>query len=113
MTSDVIVLSPLEVEKLIETTINRTIEKVVKNLPTQPTEAQKEILTITDASELLNLAKPTIYGLTSKGEIPYFKKGKKLYFKRSELLDWLNGGRHKTNAEIEQEATNYIKNQRV
>ncbi len=101
----------IELRQLVKDAVKDALAEVQPQVIEQP--VLKEILTITDASELLNLAKPTIYGLTSKGEIPYFKKAKKLYFKRSELLEWLNGGRHKTNAEIEQEATNYLKSKRA
>jgi excisionase family DNA binding protein len=51
-------------------------------------EAQDEILNIQQASEFLNLAIPTIYGLTYNRKIPFFKPGKKLYFKRKELNEW-------------------------
>jgi excisionase family DNA binding protein len=70
-------------------------------------QEQDEILSIEQASKLINLAKPTIYGLTCKCEIPYIKKGKKLYFIRSELVAWLNDGRQKTVKEIKAEASNY------
>jgi excisionase family DNA binding protein len=52
-----------------------------------------ELLSIEDASKYLNLAKQTLYGFTSRGIIPYLKKGKKLYFKRSELDKWINEGK--------------------
>ena len=67
-----------------------------------------EILNIEGACEFLNLAKPTIYTLTSKGKIPFFKKGKKLYFKRSELLQWIEQGKEKTVSEEQQDMDNYL-----
>ena len=60
-------------------------------------------LNLKEASEFLNLAKPTIYTLTSKRLIPFMKKGKKLYFKKSELEKWLNEGKKKTISELENE----------
>lgn len=48
-----------------------------------------EILDITDASKMLRLSKQTIYGLTSRREIPHYRKNKKLYFLRSELKNWM------------------------
>jgi hypothetical protein len=41
-------------------------------------------------------------------EIPNAKRGKRLYFKRSEIDDWISQSRRKTVAEIEQEASNYL-----
>ncbi|MGI4727590.1 MAG: helix-turn-helix domain-containing protein [Janthinobacterium lividum] len=67
-----------------------------------------ELLTIDQASDLLNLAKPTIYSLSASSKIPVIKKGKRLYFSRKELLDWLKSGRRKTIDEIENEAADYI-----
>ena len=68
-----------------------------------------EILDISGAAKFLNLAVPTIYGLTSSGKIPHFKQGKKLYFRKSELIAWIESGRVKTEAEIMAEAHKYIK----
>ena len=59
------------------------------------------------AIEITGLAKPTIYGLVHGRSIPHSKRGKKLYFSRKELTEWLRQGKRKTNAEIAIEAANY------
>lgn len=41
------------------------------------------------ASELLDLSKSDIYAKTSKGEIPFTKRRKKLYFSKKKLSDWI------------------------
>lgn len=68
-----------------------------------------------DLNELLTylpdkLKKATVYGYVQQGSIPYHKRGngKKLYFLKSEIDDWLKKGRHKTFAEVRAEADNYI-----
>jgi len=59
----------------------------------QPVKAEaEEILNLDEACKLLNLAKPTIYGLVSQRKLPYMKQGKKLYFSKQELTDWLKQG---------------------
>lgn len=58
-------------------------------------------------------AAPTIYGWVRCGLVPYYKKGKKLIFKRQEIEDWLNAGRQKTDIEMETEAINYINHRRT
>jgi excisionase family DNA binding protein len=58
-------------------------------------------LVIGKACLFLNLAKPTLHALTSKRKIPFIKKGKKLYFKKMDLEEWLNEGKKKTVSEIE------------
>lgn len=72
-------------------------------------QLQPDVLDISQTAELLKLSTATIYGLTHRHLLPFSKKGKKLYFLRSELLTWLNSGRRKTQAEIEQETDVYLK----
>jgi excisionase family DNA binding protein len=58
------------------------------------------ILTVAETAEYLKLAKQTIYSYTSNRTIPFFKKGKKLYFKIEEIHDWINMGKKLTSEEI-------------
>lgn len=53
-------------------------------------------------------ARPTIYEWVGKKAIPVHKDGKKLRFLRSEIDEWLNGGRAKTQAELDREALEYV-----
>ena len=79
------------------------IECLLLDIKHSPRGAQDNIdlLTITQAGELINLTVPTIYSLVSKKLIPHNKKGKRLYFLKSELLDWVKSGRKKTISESE------------
>lgn len=54
--------------------------------------------------------KPTWYSKISKGEVPYHKRGKKVYFLKAEIDNWLKSGKQKSNAEIEAEAEAYLSN---
>jgi excisionase family DNA binding protein len=59
----------------------------------QPTNDQPEqLLTIQEAAEFLSLTVPTMYSKVSKGELPVMKRSKRLYFSRTELLDYLKDG---------------------
>jgi excisionase family DNA binding protein len=69
---------------------------------------EDQLLTIHQAAELLSLAVPTLYSLVSKSEIPVNKRGKRLYFSRQELTNWVKTGRKKTAAEINAEAQSYL-----
>lgn len=76
-------------------------------------EGSPETLNLGQATEYLSLSKSSLYKFTSHREIPHFKKGKKIYFRKKELDDWLTQLRIATKDEIEQEAINYlIKNKR-
>ena len=82
------------------------IEKQEQPIP-KPTE---RLLTIQETAELLSLKVPTMYSKASKGELPVMKRGKRLYFSSTEILEYIKVGRKKSNAEIEQEAEKYLPN---
>lgn len=79
------------------------IEKLLKSSKNIDANNEKELLTIEGAAKLLNLSVATIYTKVCKNEIPVNKQGKRLYFYKEELLDWIKSGRIKTIAEIQQE----------
>lgn len=62
------------------------------------------LINIQEAAALLNLAVTTIYEKTSEKIIPHYKHGKKIMFKKSELLAWVESRRVKTIHEIRKEA---------
>ncbi len=76
----------------------------------EPTDQPEQLLTILEAADFLSLTVPTMYSKVSKREIPCMKRSKRLYFSRTELLEYLKEGRKKSNAEIEQEAKAYLLN---
>lgn len=53
----------------------------------------EEFMDIDKTTKYLKLARQTIYQLTSNRDIPFYKKNKKLYFKKSELVAWLKEGK--------------------
>lgn len=76
-----------------------------------PTEQLEKLLTVQEAANLLHLKVPTIYSKHSKGELPgVCKRGKRLYFSKQSLIEWVKEGRKKSNAEIEAEAEAYLSN---
>jgi len=82
----------------------------IKRLLLSRSESQPQadqLLSVQQAAEFLNLSVPTIYGLVSKSELPVNKRGKRLYFSKQELTDWIKAGRKKTQAEIEAESANW------
>lgn len=107
-----IILSSLSLDDIASQVAEKVYDLQQKNNGQQKETKEDEFLTIAQASELLNLAKPTIYTLTCKNEIPFIKKGKKLYFKKTDLIEWLNTGKRQTKKEIEQEADNYLRRNR-
>lgn len=88
-------------------TIENLLKTVMKN--DNGTVTITEVLNLKRAAEYVSLSKSAIYKKTSERNIPHFKQGKKLFFKRSELDDWLTRNRISTHAEIEQMASEYIR----
>lgn len=68
----------------------------------------KTILTAEEAAAYTGYAIKGIYDLTHKRKIPHYKKNGKLYFKKSELDEWLTETRIRTDREMEIEATTYV-----
>jgi hypothetical protein len=82
--------------------------KKIKGELTAPSEHVEDIGNITLAEKITGLAKPTLYALVAQKKIPCMKKGKRLYFSRLELVNWIRSGRRKTTAERSLEAHNYL-----
>lgn len=75
-----------------------------------PIETPEKFLNIQEAAQFLKLTVPTIYSKVSKRELPVMKRGKRLYFSSTELMEYIKEGRKKSNAEIEREAETYLSN---
>lgn len=71
---------------------------------------EEEILTIDEAAKFLKLAKQTIYQLTSKKALPFYKLNKRIYFKRSELLALIESGKQEVQSDLDDEVRNYLQN---
>ncbi|GAA4289521.1 helix-turn-helix domain-containing protein [Aestuariibaculum suncheonense] len=68
--------------------------------------SQKDALTLEEACKYIGISKSKMYKHTSAGTIPYYKPtGKNIFFKKSELDDWMLRNRQSTNEELEREAT--------
>lgn len=75
---------------------------------------QKTVLNFNEACKYLDVSPSHLYKLTSTRQVPHFcPQGKKLYFNRTELEEWLQRNRQSTTSEIEIEVTeNMLKSKR-
>ena len=72
---------------------------------------QPKPLTLKEAAEFLDFSRSYLYRLTSQGRVPCYKpEGKRVYFDRAELVNWLKRNRNRTQEEIEETAASYIVN---
>lgn len=78
----------------------------IKNLLNQQSERP---MCLKDAAEYLNISKSYLYKLTYKNAIPYYKpNGKKIYFSKSELDNWIMRNPVKSSEEIQKDAESFI-----
>ena len=67
------------------------IELLLQDLQQQPEE--DTLLTLTEAAEFLKTSPAAIYTKVSRGEIPFSKPGRRLYFDKDELRKWVKLGK--------------------
>lgn len=81
----------------------------LKHNPLPATTPKHQLLTIQQAAEFLQCSVPTLYAKNSKGELPGVSKmGKRLYFDKQVLIDWVKSKRQKSNEEIAAEANSEL-----
>lgn len=93
--------------------ILKRLDKIERLIESQNL-VRKEVLNFNEACEYLELSQSHLYKLTSSKSVPHFcPQGKKLYFNRHELDEWLQRNKQSTTDEIEKQAADYvIKNKR-
>lgn len=75
-------------------------------------EPEADIINLKQAAKILNLSPATIYNKVNKKEIPYSKKGKRLYFSKTNLIAWIKEGKKPTLSEIKEEVYETLSKQK-
>ncbi|HEY3402422.1 MAG TPA: helix-turn-helix domain-containing protein [Ohtaekwangia sp.] len=96
-------LSRDEFKALLKETL---IEVLAEHKPEM--EDSSALMNIQQASAWLNLAVATLYEKTSTKSIPHYKQGKKIMFKKAELLEWIESHKVKTTTDVDRQALNHI-----
>ena len=93
-----------ETHRLVLTLLDRLDQPTLSNTPTD------ELLSVGQAAELLNLTSTTVYGMVYEKRIPFSKPpgSGRLYFLRSELLEWVKNGRKATTQELDEQARQQV-----
>lgn len=71
-----------------------------------------ELMTIKQAGEFLHLTVQTLYNKVSKNEIPFMKRGKRLYFSKEKLTDYLQQGSNEMQSDIDIEVNEFLSNKK-
>ena len=83
--------------------------QLIKELLIKDSISSKEILTVEELADYLSLSKSCIYKLKSLGEIPcYCPGGKKKYFKKSEIEEWIFKSRVESLDQLASETDSYL-----
>jgi len=94
-------------EPIIDECVTRAFNKNINELKFEK-PVSEDVFDMNEAMSYLKLSKGTMYRMTMDREIPHYKVGKRLYFRKNELDDWINKGKVKTNEEISAEADRYL-----
>ena len=87
--------------------------KNIKELIQNQSVLQKEVFNMEDTVLYLGLSKSHLYKLTSTNRIPHYcPQGKKLYFKKSELDEWLTRNKSFTTDDDEKQAADFLLNKK-
>lgn len=85
--------------------LHEKMDRLEQRLGEQDAQQDAEIMfNVTQAAAFLHLSVATLYVKTSRREIPFNKQGKRLYFYKAELDEWVRKGRKQTVSEIQEEA---------
>jgi len=81
----------------------RKVNAIELCLQSKQIEQPDQLFTVDQFSEFASLAKSTIYGMISKGEIENLKRGKRVYFEKRVVLEYLKAGRRKSYSQLAEE----------
>ena len=84
--------------------MERKIDKLISEKEQVKSEIPNdELMTVEDVADYLKISFSAVYQLTSRKEIPFMKKGKRLYFKKNELCQWVEQESNKPSSQMEKQ----------
>ena len=106
----IIITSQASLKELLGEVLKELLPIIPFNFPSKKEE--KEFFTTKEAAVFLNIAVSTLYFLNSSKEISYIRKGKKCYYLKEDLMNFLKDGRIKSIKELQNEADNSYRKKR-
>jgi excisionase family DNA binding protein len=100
--------NPFEIINERLSSIENLLLEIHSKLEFSKNEEKDVMMDISEVSKHLNLAVPTIYSKVSSRELPSYKNGKRLYFSKKEIDEWMKSNKRKTHAEIKLEVEQYM-----
>lgn len=88
------------------------IEQSLQRMETMLIIGMKNVLDVRETATMLGVTVDHIRHLVSSRSIPHYKKGARVYFKKSEIEDWQLETRIATHAELKSAAATHIASKR-
>lgn len=88
--------------------LDRIVELINNQSDKATSKQEDELFSVQQTAEFLNLSAPTIYGKVSRNEIPFMKRGNRLYFSKIDLMTYLKEGHRASISQLEQFAQEHI-----
>lgn len=83
-------LFQLTTEDAINAIAQRVMQLMTNHPAPQPeSQAEETPINITETCKLLGISKPTLHAWMAKGIIPFYRKGRRVYLFKSEVLESL------------------------
>lgn len=89
MTENFIITTPENLKAIVFEAVKTAISE---NRKANDLPFENDYCDIDEAAKLLNLKKATMYQLTHSKRIPFVNTGKKLYFRRSDIRNYIESG---------------------
>ncbi len=83
--------------------IEKSISSLQSSLQLKSNYNNDEFMNVQQVADFIEESVASIYTRTSSRTIPFYKKGKRLLFKKAEILKWIESGKKKTIEEIQNE----------
>lgn len=90
------------IERLLVDLVQRT------NVPLEESNTGNEFINVKEVAAYLYLTFPTIYSKVHNGELPNYKRGKRLMFKKTEIDEWIAKGKRMSYDEINEAANSRL-----
>lgn len=88
--------------------IEQLLDKLVSQKENDSKSTDNKPMTAKELGTYLNLSVYTVYGLVHKHSIPFIKKGKRLYFQKKVIDEWLDQSKQLTKDELYEKADEYF-----
>ena len=97
--------------------LQRQIEELQKRMDAMEDilDNAKEVLSVEEAARFMNIARSSLYKMTSDRSIPFYRpNGKMIYFEKADILEWIRKNRVMSvmyDEDIEQEPEPHLDDQ--